>query len=562
MDRSGAYRTPTGPGRHRQVVAQRELDRREQRLQSLYDGLMADVHRDSEALGYDRTRPVLEVPELPSRYHEVETTTITPGRAMVRILFDGLENLYLYEVLEPRLSATELQVMEFLRDTLVRTLDGRSALEGAASEAVLVAAIREAIVDHRIMIDEVGVERVEYHLVRDLLGFGRVDVLMRDPMIEDISCDGPGIPIYLFHRQYESLRTTIDFPDELDLDSFVIRLAQRSGKHISIADPLLDATLPDGSRLQATLGREVTTRGSSFTVRKFRSDPLTPPDLVRSGTMDARMAAYFWFVMENGYSFLLAGGTASGKTTSLNAICQFIPPEKKIVSIEDTREINLVHDNWIAGVTRTGFGSDFVGGKPAGTIDMYKLLEAALRQRPEYLVVGEVRGAEALTLFQAMATGHAVYSTMHADSATSAVYRLENRPIEVPRMMLQTLDMIVMQSQARVGDRLVRRIKEIVEVVGFDPETRELLTNTVFEWSPQQDRVEYLGKSYVFERIMEAKGLTEAQIHAEWDRRVALLQHMVDNDIRDYREVARLVSRYYRDPAATLADVRVESHAD
>ena len=194
--------------------------------------------------------------------------------------------------------------------------------------------------------------------MRDFLGYGPIDVMMRDPMIEDISCDGPGIPIYLFHRKYESVRTTVRFLDEDELDSFVIRLAQRSRKHISVADPLLDATLPDGSRLQATLSREVTTRGSSFTVRKFRADPMTPPDLIRLGTLSAEMAAWFWFAMELGHSFILAGGTASGKTTSLNAIAQFIPPQKKIVSIEDTREINLSHENWIAGITRTGFGGE------------------------------------------------------------------------------------------------------------------------------------------------------------------------------------------------------------
>ncbi|HEX2066073.1 MAG TPA: type II/IV secretion system ATPase subunit, partial [Candidatus Thermoplasmatota archaeon] len=344
--------------------------------------------------------------------------------------------------------------------------------------------------------------------------------------------------------------------DEVELDRFVIRLAQRCGKHISVADPLLDATLPDGSRLQATLSREVTTRGSSFTIRKFRADPLTPPDLVRYGTISSEMAAFLWFVMEMGASFLLAGGTASGKTTTLNAVCQFIPPEKKIVSIEDTREINLSHENWIAGITRAGFGREGLGVKSTGTVDMYKLLESALRQRPEYLLVGEVRGAEALTLFQAMATGHAVYSTMHADSVTSAIYRLENEPINVPRLMLQTLDLVLIQGQARVKGRLVRRIKEVSELVGFDPDTKEILSNTVFLWDPAEDRHAYLGKSYLLEQVMQARNLTEEQLQQEWRQRIEVIEWMAASGVRRYDEVAGAVGAYYRDPQRFLDRIR------
>lgn len=501
---------------------------------------------------------VTVVPPLPKGHRLIEMTPIVPDRTWVRVLLDESTRTYLYEVIEPTLTADETEILEFLRDTLVRTLDGRRVASGQASDwaKVLIDAARKAIEDYAIRIDDVGTLRVEYFLVRDFLGYGRIDVLMRDSQLEDISCDGPGIPIYLFHRKYESLRTTVVFDDELDLDGFVIRLAQRCGKHISVADPLLDATLPDGSRLQTTLSREVTTRGSSFTIRKFRADPMTPPDLIRSGTMSAEMAAYFWFVMEMGASFILAGGTASGKTTSLNAISQFIPPEKKIVSIEDTREINLSHENWIAGITRSGFGGEVVGGKLAGSIDMYKLLEAALRQRPEYLLVGEVRGPEALTLFQAMATGHAVYSTMHADSVASAVYRLEGAPINVPRMMLQTLDIMAIQTQVRLHERMTRRIREVTEIVGFDPETKELLTNKVFEWDVSQDRHRFLGKSYVLEQVREARNMPEGKLQDEFKRRIEVLEWMQRENIRHYADVARIVSSYYRDPEHLLATVR------
>ncbi|MEA3203923.1 MAG: archaeal flagellar protein FlaI [Thermoplasmata archaeon] len=501
---------------------------------------------------------VTQVPPLPPGHVEEESAMLVPGRAWVRILLDETTQTHLYQVVEPVLSEDERKIFEFLRDTLIRTLEGRSSAGRETKDwgGILLEAARHAIKDHRVRISGPGQQRVEYHLLRDFLGFGPIDVMMRDPMIEDISCDGPGIPLYLFHRRYDSMRTTVVFEDEVELDRFVIRLAQRSGKHISVADPLLDATLPDGSRLQTTLSREITTRGSSFTIRKFRADPLTPPDLIRYGTLNSEMAAFMWFVMEMGASFLLAGGTASGKTTTLNAICQFIPPEKKIVSIEDTREINLSHENWIAGITRAGFGREGLGVKSTGAVDMYKLLESALRQRPEYLLVGEVRGAEALTLFQAMATGHAVYSTMHADSVTSAIYRLENEPINVPRMMLQTLDLVLIQGQARVKGRLVRRIKELSELVGFDPDTKEILSNTVFSWDPTEDKHVYLGKSYILEQVMQTRNLTEEQLLKEWRQRIEVLDWMVASGVRRYDEVASAVGAYYRDPTRFLERIR------
>jgi len=508
-------------------------------------------------LGLDPNRAVTIIPPLSSAYEQVEFITIQPDRSYIRISFDKKTNRYLYESIEPELTTTEREIFEFLSDTLVRTLDARGGREPDQAREFLMHAVDEAIVDHTILIDNVSRERILYYLLRDFLGYGPVDVLMQDPLIEDISCDGPNIPIYVFHRQYESLRSNVAFTNDHALDSFVIRLAQRCGKHISIAEPLLDATLPDTSRLQASLSREVTTRGSTFTIRKFRADPLTPPDLIRMGTIDARIAAYYWLAMEEGNSIIYAGGTASGKTTTLNAVAQFIPPDKKVVSIEDTREIHLTHENWIASLTRTGFwGGDVVGGKMAGTIDMYRLLEAALRQRPEYLLVGEVRGPEALTLFQAMATGHATYSTLHADSAQSAVYRLENPPINVPRVMLETLDVISIQIQSRVKNRLVRRVKDIVELEGVDPRSGDLLTNTVFEWDPAKDTFTYHGKSRVLDRMAHRRNEKLSDIEREWEDRTMLLQWMTDHGIRHIKDVAPIISEYYRMPEALKRRVR------
>lgn len=528
--------------------------KRREKAQATLEAHMEKVATVGEDLGYDPDRPITRIPTLAGTMEEVSFRVIEEDRAFIRLAFDGEQNTYVYEVIEPTLTPNEEKIMAFLRDTLIRTLDGRRGNDVDWGQ-YLRDSVQQAIVDHDILIDHISTERILYYLIRDFLGFGPIDALMRDDQLEDISCDGPQIPIYIFHRQHESIRSSVMFADDLDIDSFVIRLAQRSGKHISIADPLLDATLPEGSRLQATLSREVTSRGSSFTIRKFREEPFTPTDLINYGTVTTPMCAYFWFVMEEGRSLIYAGGTASGKTTSLNAWCQFIPPEKKIVSIEDTREINLLHENWIAGVTRSGFGGEMATGKRAGSIDMYRLLESALRQRPEYLLVGEVRGAEALTLFQAMATGHAVYSTMHADSAKSAVYRLENAPINVPRMMLQTLDTIVIQGQVKVGDKLTRRVKEVVEIIGFDPDTDDLLTNTVFYWDPTTDRHVFTGHSGVFDQIQDKKGWTEPEFQAEWEQRMLVLEWMRAKNISHFRDFSKMVHEYYQRPDKVLARI-------
>ena len=495
-------------------------------------------------------RPILEVPPLPAHQELVESHPSEDGFSVIRILHDRQRSAHVYEVVEPRLDADEERILSFLRDTLVRTLSGRHGVTPESWSDYLRERALDAIVDHDVRIAGNSRERVLYYLVRDFIGFGPVDVMMGDPMIEDISCDGPDIPLYVFHRTFESLRTTVRFRDDEQLDAFVIRLAQRSGKHISVADPLLDATLPDGSRLQATLSREVTTRGSSFTVRKFRADPLTPVDLMRYGTFTPELAAYFWFVIESGSSLMYAGGTASGKTTSLNAILQFLPPEKKVVSIEDTREINLAHENWIAGLTRSAFG-----GQDAGEVSMYDLLAAALRQRPEYLIVGEVRGREAQTLFQAMATGHAAYGTMHADSVASAVHRLSHAPIEVPRIMIPILDVLAVQVQARIDGKMVRRVKDVTELVDLDPDTEDILTNRVFEWDSGTDAYTYTGSSHVLERLREVRQWTEDDLEAEFQRRVRVLEALRDGDTHDLSAFASAVVNYYRSPDAAAKQI-------
>src|SRR5438876_3923149 len=320
---------------------------------------------------------------------------------------------------------------------------------------------------------------------------------------------------------------------------------------------MLDATIPDGSRLQATLGMHVTKRGSSFTIRRFRENPFTPLDLVRFKTMSPEMMAYLWLAIENGQSMLICGGTASGKTTTLNAILLFIPPQMKIVSIEDTRELNLPHENWVPLLTRAGFGGKSAHtGKAAGEIDMFDLLTAALRQRPQYMMIGEVRGPEAFVVFQAMATGKSAYTTFHADDVQAMVHRLENDPINLPRALVAALNLVLLPAQVKVGTDMTRRVKAIVEVVGTDPESHELITNSAYTWNTADDPFNYSGHSYVYETISLARNWNQRRMEQEGKRRLAIFEYMKRMEIKNYRDVAKIVSSYYKDPDGMIKIIR------
>ena len=491
----------------------------------------------------------------PPNNENIEVVEIHPIKkpfSYIRVIYDNLKHEYTYEILEPTLSMEEKKIFEFLKETLIKTMNVELT-EFSEDEAkeYLRKNVDRILGDYSIALSDVSKEKVMYYIIRDFLGYGKIDVLMHDTMIEDISCDAPNVPIYIYHRNYESLKTNISFGSEMELDSFVIQLAQKCGRHISIARPLMDATMPDGSRIQACLAREVSSMGSNFTIRRFREEPLTPSHLVEFNTISPEIAAYFWLAIENGASAVLAGGTASGKTTSLNALCLFIPPQMKVISIEDTREINLPHPNWIASITREGTAESGEGSK----VGMFDLLKAALRQRPEYILVGEIRGQEAVVLFQAMATGHTVYSTMHADSIFSVVHRLEGDPINIPRIQLQALNIVAIQAMIRIGRKRVRRIKKIVEIVGIDPTTDDILTNEVFSWNPRKDSFDYYGKGHVLDAVAEQRNWTDTELSEEFNRRKEVIRWMVEKGIKNYVDVGEVIAAYYKDPEAIMKKV-------
>ncbi|NIO22046.1 MAG: type IV secretory pathway protein [Candidatus Aenigmarchaeota archaeon] len=398
-----------------------------------------------------------------------------------------------------------------------------------------------------------AIEKLKYYLVRDLINYGKIDPFMHDYMVEDISCDGPDIPVYIWHRQRESIPTNVVF-EENDLNSFIVRLAYLAGKHINIANPMLDASLPDGSRIQLTYEREVTRKGSTFTIRRFRADPLTVSDLISLRTLSPELAAWFWVVMERKTNILIGGGTASGKTTTLNSLSAFFPPDDKIITIEDTAELNIPHQNWISSVVRSGFGVT----TSSAEITLFDLLKAAMRQRPDYIIVGEVRGDEAYTLFQAMATGHGGLSSIHCDSAMAALNRLESAPMNIPRTLMPTLNVIGMQTKLRMKDMSVRKVSHVVEIVGLDPVSKEVLTNEVFRWDPSNDFFTYSGRSIVIESIAERYGLKEEGLKEELLNRRHVLEWMVKKKIRKYDKVGAVVREYYADPEKVSNKAKVE----
>ena len=501
-------------------------------------------------------------PISPVTSESLEVVEVYPSRAplsYVRILYDRDKAEYRYEVWEPALSDKEKDLLRMMKEAMNSTLEYEwEKMARKDKEQYLKEAIESFIKSRSVRISDDSREKMTYNIIRDFIGYGSVQVLMDDAQIEDVSCDGVGIPLFVFHQKYESIKTTVAFEDEDDLNSFVVSLGQRCGKQISVANPILDGTAVEGHRVQATYSREVTTRGASFTIRRFKEKPFTPVELVKFNTASPEMVAYVWIGMEHGNSMMVCGGTASGKTATLNSAALFIRPGAKIVSIEDTREINLPHENWIPGTTRSGVGERGPDGKAAGEIDMFDLVRAALRQRPNYIIVGEVRGKETYTMFQAMATGHPTISTMHADSVKSMVNRLENPPINTPRILLTALKFVIIQAHARVGESVVRRIKQIVELVGFEPETNELITNTVYEWDQATDSFIYRGHSFVLDELMEMKNMTHEEMEQEFQRRMDIINYMVRRNVVDFREISRIVVKYYQSGEDTWRELREE----
>ena len=461
-----------------------------------------------------------------------------------------------YEIIEPTFQKEEEKQLKDLKSFLMEEVDVNLKDIETREKAgnYLREKTKEIIKKHRMKVAPEAIDKLVYYVIRDFVGYGKIDPLMKDQLIEDISADGVNIPIYVWHRIYESIPTNIVFKEETELDSFIIRMAYLSRKNISIASPMLDASLPDGSRIQLTYGNEVTRRGSTFTIRRFRVDPLTISDLIAFKTISPEMAAYLWYIIENRASVLVAGGVASGKTTMLNCLSMFIKPEMKIVSVEDTQELNLPHENWIPSVVRLGFGRE---DKRSGSITLFDLLKAAVRQRPDYIIVGEVRGEEAYTLFQAMATGHLGMCTLHAESVEAVINRLESEPMNIPKTLIAMTNVIMVMGRTEIDGRPARRVNTATEVLGLNPEKTSIRTEEIFNWNLRFDKYLSSGKSALLEKQVNKLGISEEEVKRELNRRQAVLEWMARVGIRRYTDVANIIREYYASPERVFQKARV-----
>ncbi len=480
--------------------------------------------------------------------------------AYAKIYWNDEEGSLKYEVIEPPLSMEEQAKLKKIEELIIDLLD-INLMEVRDPDKIknyLKEKTDQIIRDYGIYLTDVEYNKILYYIYRDFIGLGKIEPLMKDVEIEDISCDGAGIPIYIFHRKYGSMKTNVVFENPEELNNFIIKLAQRCGKHVSVAEPILDGALPDGSRVSATYSpeKDIAIKGSTFTIRKFTKDPLTITDLINFGTLPPLIAAYLWMAIEFKKSILISGGTATGKTSFLNALCMFIEPEAKIVSIEDTPELNLPHEHWIAKIARPGYSTTSIG-----EVSMFDLLKAALRERPDYIIVGEVRGAEAYVLFQAMATGHAGLATIHAESIDAVMNRLQTPPINLSPGLIQHLDLVLIMTHARIKGIDVRRLKEVIEIVDIDIKTGKPIINQLFRWNPVGDYFEFSSdRSYIINAIIEEKGLSEESVWAEIRRRERILEWLKENNIRYYKDVGKIIAEYYKNPEKVLERIEGNAH--
>lgn len=466
--------------------------------------------------------------------------------AYAQISWDPSVNDLVYNVIETQLSENEQLLLSEIKDYIEEKIDIDFGSVKRQEAIEYISKLFDKALDYFVVKPEAK-GAIKYFIIRDFIGLGMIEPLIKDKNIEDISCDGVNIPIYVYHRdpRIGSVRTNKAFTTSGELDYFLNKLAERTGSIISISKPLLDGTLPDGSRVQCTLGSDIARQGSNFTIRLFTENPLTPTDMITTGTVSIRMMAYLWFLVEHGASVLISGGTATGKTSLLNVLSLFIKPTMKIVSIEDTAELRLPHPHWVPEVARVAISE-------TGGVDMFELLRESLRQRPDYIVVGEVRGREAYVLFQQMAVGHPGLSTIHAENMPKLVDRLTTQPISLAPGLIQNLDLVIFLKRIKRGNRYTRKVSSVFEVVGFDKSSNYPRVNQIFKWNSKNDEFESVGKSLIMRKIADTSNISDEEIGKTIEKRAKVLEWMIEKDITDYVKVGKILSLFYSSPDALL----------
>ena len=477
--------------------------------------------------------------------------------AYAHIRWNPEEKQLKYFLEEPKLTEEEKKILQKISSNLIDLIEVGLASMKSTPKAIeyLEEQIKKVVKEFSIPVSPEQYAKVMYYIYRNFVGLNEIEPLIRDPWLEDIGCDGINIPIYVVHRKYGSVKTNIVHEKIDDLREFVIKLSERCGRYVSYAEPILDGTLPDGSRVNATLAGDVATRGPTFSIRKFARRPFSPIDQILLGTASPTVMAYFWYLVENGVSLMISGGVATGKTSFLNSISMFIPPEAKIVSIEDTRELRLPHEHWIPSVTRIGFGIPMPTGEKYGEITLFDLLKGSFRQNPDYVIVGEVRGKEAYVMFQGMSSGHPCMTTFHGGSVDTVVKRLTTPPIELSSSLVESLDAIAVMVYAKERGKSARRIQLVDEIISIEHES---FTPEVFrsvEWNPKDDSFKFNEDSFLLKKIAGNKGTTVESIIEEITKRKAILEWMAKNDIKDFVKVREIINEYYKNPEKIMKQI-------
>jgi archaeal flagellar protein FlaI len=400
----------------------------------------------------------------------------------------------------------------------------------------------EKFVENKIILSEDQYNEIWYFVYRNRVGYGKLEPLFYDPYLEDIHCTGLG-KVKTIHKMFEMVYTNVDFTDDIDLNKYILDASERVERPVSDAHSVVDAIMPDGSRVNFIYGRELSLEGSSFTIRKFSEVPVSITQIVNWKTMSSEVAAYLWLCLENGMNIFVCGETASGKTTTLNATATFIKPNDKIFSVENTPEVTMPHETWQHLVTREA-------GKTSD-VTIFDLLIAALRSRPNYIIVGEIRGAEGNVAFQAMQTGHPVMSTFHAGNPHTMIQRLTGHPINVPIASIDNLNVVLIQQAVNQGGHFVRRVLSITEIERYYDAEKKVITREVFSWDSVSDAHRFRGlyNSYILEKkIASMRGYQDTRdIYKELDLRTRIIDKMIENGIFDYYEVWALLKKYHEE---------------
>jgi flagellar protein FlaI len=395
----------------------------------------------------------------------------------------------------------------------------------------------------KVYLTEVQNENIRYHLIKDLTSLGILEPMIRDTWIEDISCTGLG-DIFLIHKIFKTMRSNIAMASDMELDEYAYKITERMGRPVSDAKPIADGALSDGSRVNVIYSRDISRKGTSFTIRKFAAEPLAITQIIKWGCFSSQMAAYVWICLENGMSLFVCGETASGKTTSLNAINCFIPAHFKMFTVEDTPEVLCPHSAWQQLVTRQASAK----GTSDTDVDMFDLLKAALRSRPNYIIAGEIRGEEGFVAFQGMQTGHPCMATFHAGSVRAMLQRLTGKPINIPLPSVDNLNVVLIQQAVRRKGKTLRRVLEIGEIEGYSKEAGGVLTRTMFEWEPTSDTHVFKGlyNSYILEeKIAKMRGYEDPRdIYKELDLRTKILDKMIELEIFDFYTTFDIFAKY------------------